>query len=149
MIFTAVRLYFVYNLDITDITYSSIGSTIIGVIQLGIAVMVASSPLLRPVFDRTIGSWLKLSSMRSKKHYDAHVQAEDGDHPLTIGRLRQRDRPVRPMNESEENLQWELTAMGHKGYERRVTVHGSSTYQESDGSNRPGEIVVTKSTTVL
>ncbi|EHK21742.1 uncharacterized protein TRIVIDRAFT_70756 [Trichoderma virens Gv29-8] len=50
VLFTAIRLYFVFNLDFTDISFSSIPLTIIGVIQLCVANMVASAPLLRPVY---------------------------------------------------------------------------------------------------
>lgn len=150
MIFTAIRLYFVYNLDPDDITYSSLSSTIIGVVQLGIAIMVTSSPLLRPVFDRTFGAWFSLSSIHSKhrkNEYDA--EGIGGDHPITVGRLRQRERFRGPINDSEENLQWELTAMGRQGWEREVTVQGARSSEESDAAKKIGEIMVTKSTTVL
>ncbi|UKZ81592.1 hypothetical protein TrVFT333_009364 [Trichoderma virens FT-333] len=40
VVFTAIRLYFVFNLDFTDISFSSIPLTIIGVIQLCVANMV-------------------------------------------------------------------------------------------------------------
>ncbi|KAK8015006.1 integral membrane protein [Apiospora arundinis] len=61
MVFTAIRLYYIYGMDFTDPTYSTIVPTTIGSVQMGIAIMVASSPLLRPIFDRTIASWFGLS----------------------------------------------------------------------------------------
>ncbi|KAK8130954.1 Satratoxin biosynthesis SC1 cluster protein 4 [Apiospora sp. TS-2023a] len=67
MIFTAVRLYYIYGMDFTDPTYSTIVPTTIGSVQMGIAIMVASAPLLRPVFDRTIASWFGLSVASSNR----------------------------------------------------------------------------------
>ncbi|KAK7943180.1 Satratoxin biosynthesis SC1 cluster protein 4 [Apiospora aurea] len=61
MLFTAIRLYYIYGMDFTDPTYSTIIPTTIGSVQMGIAIMVASSPLLRPIFDRTVASWFCLS----------------------------------------------------------------------------------------
>lgn len=103
--------------------------------------MVASSPLLRPVFDHTFGSWFGLSSLRSKtRPYEAGIKIEDDEHPVTIGRLRQRNRVMNTLNESEENLQWELTAMGNKGWEREVKVQGPEASGESDTAKKsPGQ----------
>lgn len=67
MIFTAIRLYYIYGMDFTDPTYSTIVPTTIGSVQMGIAIMVASAPLLRPVFDRTIASWFGLSVANSNR----------------------------------------------------------------------------------
>lgn len=173
MVFTAIRLYFIYNVNLADLTSSSLASAQIGIAQTGIAVMVASSPLLRPVFDRTLGSWFGLSSslqQRSTKRTTNKKKSAVGDGggdvlPLTIGRIRLRmDAAGVIINESEENLQqqeqqlWrredvELAAVGgQKGYEREITVEAGgpreSMEAEGAGGNTAG-ILVTRSTVVL
>ena len=61
VIFTAVRLYFAFHLDFDDLSYSSVPMSIVSSIQAGVAIMVTSAALFRPVFDCTIGAWLGLS----------------------------------------------------------------------------------------
>ncbi|TEA15484.1 Satratoxin biosynthesis SC1 cluster protein 4 [Colletotrichum sidae] len=39
MVFTAIRLYYVYNLDVLDITYATVVPSIIGCVQMGVAIM--------------------------------------------------------------------------------------------------------------
>ncbi|KAK8044927.1 hypothetical protein PG993_004951 [Apiospora rasikravindrae] len=93
LIITAIRLYYIYGMDFTDPTYSTIVPTTIGSVQMGIAIMVASAPLLRPVFDRTIASWFGLSvasgNQPSQKvsGYVADSSHRHGNELLTFGRI--------------------------------------------------------------
>lgn len=125
VVFTAIRLYFVFNLDFTDISFSSIPLTIIGVIQLCVANMVASAPLLRPVLDRTVGRWFSLSIGNSSRETPRNNSTPanrliSGDSANTGLRknLHNRSRlasgrgkDFERITESEENLRWELDLM--------------------------------------
>ncbi|KAI3551315.1 integral membrane protein [Colletotrichum filicis] len=61
--FSDVRLYHTLTVDYGIITKSFASTPYSAVLQNGIAVTVASSPILRPIFDRTIVRWL-ISSIR-------------------------------------------------------------------------------------
>ncbi|KAG7045162.1 integral membrane protein [Colletotrichum scovillei] len=61
ILFSGVRLYHTLTVDYGNITKSFASAPYSAVLQNGIAVMVASSPVLRPIFDRTIARWLNLS----------------------------------------------------------------------------------------
>ncbi|KAM6478564.1 GPCR, PTH11-type [Trichoderma sp. SZMC 28011] len=125
VVFTAIRLYFVFNLDFTDISFSSLPLTIIGVIQLCVANMVCSAPLLRPVLDRTVGKWLSLSIGNSSRETPRNGSAPvnrliSGDSSNTglrknihsRSRLASgRGKDFERITESEENLRWELDVM--------------------------------------
>lgn len=107
MVFTAIRLYYVYNIDFSDITYSGIVSSIIGSIQMGIAIMVASSPLLRPIFDRTFASWFGFSLRSTRDGESGKARKSDGGTELiTFGRLGTNIKFQR-VNDSEEHLRAE------------------------------------------
>jgi hypothetical protein len=91
-------------------------STTIGVIQAGIAVMVASSTVLRPLFDRTIVRWFKLRSLRGTSNGTPHIDmtswhesggrrgAESGNVSASRKSARRIDRLPSDISESEENL---------------------------------------------
>ncbi|EGR46303.1 GPCR, PTH11-type [Trichoderma reesei QM6a] len=123
IIFTAVRLYLVFNVDFLDITYSAIPTTILGILQLGVANIVISAPLLRPVLDRTLGKWFSLSVVNGSRGTPAA-----GSHPSGIlkpgnsanlglhnsihGRPRAPgSKNFQRITESEENLRWEMDVM--------------------------------------
>ncbi|KXH53387.1 integral membrane protein [Colletotrichum nymphaeae SA-01] len=61
ILFSGVRLYHTLTVDYGNITKSFASAPYGAVLQNGIAVMVASSPILRPMFNRTIARWLNLS----------------------------------------------------------------------------------------
>ncbi|OHE92109.1 integral membrane protein [Colletotrichum orchidophilum] len=61
ILFSGVRLYHTLIVDYGNITKSFTSSPYSAVWQNGIAVMVASSPIIRPIFDRTVARWLNLS----------------------------------------------------------------------------------------
>ncbi|KXH65738.1 integral membrane protein [Colletotrichum salicis] len=56
IMFSGVRLYHTLTVDYGNITKSFASAPYGAVLQNGIAVMVASSPILRPLFDQTIAS---------------------------------------------------------------------------------------------
>ncbi|KAL0933237.1 uncharacterized protein CTRU02_212200 [Colletotrichum truncatum] len=108
MVFTAIRLYYVYNLDVTDITYTTVVPSIIGSVQMGVAIMVASSPLLRPLFDRAFGNLFGLS-LRSIGRTSERTPASkptSGKELVTFGRLGVKQE-FQKMNDSEEHLRGE------------------------------------------
>lgn len=98
---------------------------ITGVIQLCVAIMVATAPLLRPVLDRTIGRWFSLSIVRSSPHSpcddSAHLGGsqtnKSGNTGLRDGvHTRSRLSPggnktFQRITESEEHLNWETDVM--------------------------------------
>ncbi|KAI0380855.1 GPCR, PTH11-type [Hypomontagnella monticulosa] len=51
VIVTAIRLWLVFAIDFADLSYSVVSSTYLTIIQPGIAMMVACSPLLKPIMD--------------------------------------------------------------------------------------------------
>ncbi|OTB12361.1 hypothetical protein K445DRAFT_25654 [Daldinia sp. EC12] len=55
MVASAIRLYITFKLDYSDLPYSTASNNYLSTIQPGIAIMVACSPLLKPIFDRVIG----------------------------------------------------------------------------------------------
>jgi hypothetical protein len=113
----------VFNVDFLDITYSAIPTTILGILQLGVANIVISAPLLRPVLDRTLGKWFSLSVVNGSRGTPAA-----GSHPSGIlkpgnsanlglhnsihGRPRAPgSKNFQRITESEENLRWEMDVM--------------------------------------
>ncbi|KAF4995980.1 hypothetical protein FDECE_12606 [Fusarium decemcellulare] len=134
--FSCVRLYYVYNIDFDNITRSYAEASISSILQSGIAVMIASSPLLRPVFDRTAKLFgLSLSSSRKttagnvnssrSRTHGAGTSHISGSHSRAAG--------FKQMSESEEHLAWELQAMDKKpNYRQRTTVQATRLSDDSD-----------------
>ncbi|TQV96200.1 integral membrane protein [Cordyceps javanica] len=121
--FTVVRLYSVFTLDFSDMTYNFVSISIIGLVQSGVAILVATAPLLRPAIDRTVESCMSKNS-----------KAPAG---------------FRQLSESEENLRWELDVMhAHKG----KTLTEVSNAGHSEGMHEDelpsGQIKVTQSTQI-
>lgn len=99
-------------------------STTIGIIQSGIAVMVASSTVLRPLFDKTIVRWFKLRSLRGSSNRTPNIDltswrgsegrqgAESGHISASRKSARRTDRQPSDLSESEENLT--AQSSGHK-----------------------------------
>lgn len=51
MVFGALRLYYVLIMDFSNVTASQLPVVIMGTVEPGVAIMVSSSLLLKPVFD--------------------------------------------------------------------------------------------------
>ncbi|KAJ0309102.1 hypothetical protein COL5a_001223 [Colletotrichum fioriniae] len=64
MIFAALRLKNVLTMDFTDVTYSQVGVVLMGTLEPGVAIIVSSSPLLKPIFDATVGRFWSLRGTR-------------------------------------------------------------------------------------
>ncbi|KAK1623397.1 hypothetical protein BDP81DRAFT_503657 [Colletotrichum phormii] len=103
-----VRLYYTLTADFVNITRGFASASISGVLQSGIAVMKASSPMLRPVFDRTIVRWLSLSiRSRSQGHIvKSSKSSQLGSHLRGDG--------FKQMSDSDENLSWEMQGLGSR-----------------------------------
>lgn len=133
-----------------------------GVIQLCVAIMVATAPLLRPVLDRTIGQWFSLSIARSSPRSPC-----DGSAPLggsQINKLANTslrngvqtrsilspggNKKFQRITESEEHLNWEMDVMNsNKG---KTSTHiawpGSDGESNSEIKMAPmGHIIITQS----
>jgi hypothetical protein len=135
---------------------------ITGVIQLCVAIIVATAPLLRPVLDRTIGRWLSLSISRSSPHSPsdgsvpmggsqanrlANTSLQNGIHTRT--RLSPGgNKMFQRITESEEHLNWELGVMNSdKG---KTSTHvGSDGEMNGEIEIAPmGHIMITRSTEI-
>ncbi|KAJ0166102.1 hypothetical protein CTA2_8648 [Colletotrichum tanaceti] len=66
MIFGALRLKNVLTMDFTDVTYSQVGVVLMGTLEPGVAIIVSSSPLLKPIFDATVGRFWSLRGATTK-----------------------------------------------------------------------------------
>ncbi|KAM3509122.1 hypothetical protein MY11210_006461 [Beauveria gryllotalpidicola] len=159
--FTAVRLYSVFTLDTSDVTYNFVSISIIGLVQSGVAIIVASAPLLGPAFDRTIGSWShslgrssrgptpRVSKERlSRRKVSAHTKNSTGASSLSIGKSSKGPIGFQQISESEENLRWELDVM-HADKGKTLTEVSNARYGEGADEDLPsGQIKVTQSTEV-
>ncbi|KAM3531936.1 hypothetical protein MY4038_004285 [Beauveria bassiana] len=160
--FTVVRLYSVFTLDTSDVTYNFVSISIIALVQSGVAIIVASAPLLRPAFDRTLGSWshtLSRNSQRptqrvskerlSRRKVSAHTKSSTGASSLSIGKSAKGPIGFKQISESEENLRWELDVM-HADKGKTLTEVSNARYGEgADEEDLPsGQIKVTQSTEV-
>ncbi|KAK1462142.1 integral membrane protein [Colletotrichum melonis] len=167
VVFSCMRLYYAYNIDFINVTKGFAIASVSGVLQAGIAVMVASSPMLRPVFDRTVGRVLGLSLQSQRRGNGATSNATGGN---TTGnsaaelhnKHSARSDGFKQMSESEEHLAWELrhmkSAAGRDSYNMGTTTTQVNAERSSDDSTgeerggldgpRTGRIMVTKTTVV-
>ncbi|KAF9878213.1 integral membrane protein [Colletotrichum karsti] len=134
VIFSGVRLYYTLTADFVNITKGFASASVSGVLQSGIAVMVASSPMLRPVFDRTIVRWLSLSIGSGSRTTDAphsksHGPATVGSRPGQLGPHVRSD-GFKQMSDSDENLAWEMQGLGNLKQKR--TTPTSHAFAEAD-----------------
>ncbi|TDZ23898.1 Satratoxin biosynthesis SC1 cluster protein 4 [Colletotrichum orbiculare MAFF 240422] len=168
IVFSCVRLYYAYNIDFINVTKGFAVASVSGVIQAGIGVMVASSPMLRPVFDRTVGRVLGLSLQSKQRDGTGPTSndtgATDGSNVGLHSKRHMRSDRFKQMSESEEHLAWELRNM-KRGVDRishnigTTTTHvkarnsGDTMTEDESASSvgappRTGEILVTTTTEV-
>ncbi|OAA81194.1 hypothetical protein LEL_00739 [Akanthomyces lecanii RCEF 1005] len=160
--FTVVRLHSVFTLDFSDMTYNFVSISIIGMVQSGVSIIVASAPLLRPAFDRTISSWshsLGRSSRGSKsrlskeklsrRKVSANTKHSTGASSLSMSKNARTPAGFKQLSESEENLRWELDVM-HADKGKTLTEVSNARYGEGTDEEEPplGQIKVTQSTEV-
>ena len=163
--FTAVRLYSVFTLDFSDMTYTFVPVSIIGMVQSGVAITVASAPLMRPAFDRTVASLLNISNpsrtSESKRKSTDKLSSKSISQTKSSGgptlRLSMPKRCKSPagvgfyqISESEENLRWEMDVMhADKGKTlTEVSNSGNGGRQQHDETLPVGHIKVTHSAQV-
>ncbi|KAJ0161618.1 hypothetical protein CTA2_5910 [Colletotrichum tanaceti] len=162
IIFSGVRLYCTLTADFVNMTRGFASASISGVLQSGIAVMVASSPMLRPVFDRTIVRWFSLSirsggggsratgTATARTRSQSHIVKGSRSSQLGVHRL---GNGFKQMSDSDENLSWEMQGLGSRakmGKAGRATredvsadVETHPTDSEED-ARRSSENVVTR-----
>lgn len=157
IIFTCVRLYYAYRIDFDNTTKYYAIASVSSAVQNGIAVMVASSPMLRPVFDRTVLKWLGIS-VRSAAHTSGKMQSnQDIGRPsfrsvgVKAGHGHTRANGLNRISDSEGHLAWEMQNLD-KSRGSAATAHASRSSDDSGGqdlnSGSRGAIVVTKTTRV-
>ncbi|KAF6838775.1 integral membrane protein [Colletotrichum plurivorum] len=165
MVFSCIRLYYVHDLELVNVTKGFAGGSLSGVLQAGIAVMVASSPMLRPVFDRTVGRVLGLQSRSCGNGTTSNATATGGATRTSTARRLSKHGGVRndgfkQMSDSDEHLAWEMRVIAGAG--GRDSPHmGTATTQvnarhSSDNAiedvrevARDGKILVTTTTEVV
>lgn len=117
--------------------------------------MVASSPMLRPVFDRTALRWLGISVRSSQK--DTSGKGPSARTTTATGRVgvsgsHARTAGFNKMSESEEHLAWEMRSMKGK-HHQHVTMQASRLSDSSGDipsfqAGGSGQIIVTNETIV-
>ncbi|KAE9581254.1 Satratoxin biosynthesis SC1 cluster protein 4 [Colletotrichum fructicola] len=157
IIFSGVRLYNTLTADFVNITKGFASASVSGVLQSGIAVMVASSPMLRPVFDRTVVRWFSLSigsgsrttgTAPSKSQGPATIGSRPGQHASHV-----RSDGFKQMSDSDENLSWEMQGLGDlkrkKGTpQNRAFVEVETFRNSSRGSQNDVGIEVTRTVAI-
>ena len=135
IIFGGLRLKSIYDVDFTDFTYTSPVAITWAAAEIGVALIISSSPVLRPVFDLVFGRFI--SSIRSSGRHGGGTSGygtgqSKSQHTFrkstgtTLTNSRQHD-GFYPMRDSEEAL--ELTNMvaggqgGRMSYQRRPTMN--------------------------
>ncbi|KAI8650688.1 hypothetical protein NCS57_01403200 [Fusarium keratoplasticum] len=161
IVFSCVRLKYALNIDFDNVTKSFAVASVSSILQAGVALMVASSPILRPVFDRTILHWLGVSVRSTGRNTSSNPtggpsasrhHASAGYHDAS--RI-SHHKGFRQMTDSEEHLAWELRDMQGKGGEQRTTIKAQTALSDNSSDRRSraeslsnGQIIVTQETIV-
>lgn len=82
MVFGALRLYYIFAIDFADVTASQLPVVITGTLQAGVAIMVSSSPLLKPVFDATFRRIFLYLGLADRSKHDSVID------PGRVGNIR-------------------------------------------------------------
>jgi hypothetical protein len=129
MVVGALRTAFAFKVDFTDFTFSARIGHILSVAEAGVAVIVASSPILRPLFDKIFHSMSSFGS-RGQTYANSHQRS-------TIVRTTSKPRPLRSMD--DEVALYQLDDRGNA-----VTTYasagkdGSEFSIEADSSDKEG-----------
>ncbi|KAI0135144.1 hypothetical protein F4814DRAFT_399999 [Daldinia grandis] len=140
LIFGAIRLSAIIQVDFTDVPYTIVHTTLYGTCEAGIAIIVSSCPLLRPVFDMVL-------SIRSSRNTTWRGKGTI----LTLSRTRKSTKSsgfTRMGTESREELK-----LGNMGAHRAkrdtfITVGKRPTFRDDDDNSSLQKIVVTSETIV-
>ncbi|KAI1482821.1 hypothetical protein K445DRAFT_309252 [Daldinia sp. EC12] len=140
LIFGVIHLSAIVRLDYSDIPYTIAQTTLYGTCEAGIAIIVSSCPLLRPVFDTVF-------SIRSSRNTEWRGKGTI----LTLSKTRKSTKSsgfTRMGSESREEL--ELGNMGAHRAKRDtfITVGKRPTFRDDDDNSSLQQIVVTSETIV-
>ncbi|KAI1761838.1 hypothetical protein GGR53DRAFT_451511 [Hypoxylon sp. FL1150] len=144
--FGITRLFILPRIDNTDLPVAMVPTTIYGVSEAGIAIMVSSCPLLQPVLDRLLSISLMPGSSGWK---DKNIE--------TATTSRRRRKSIKSSgftqmgNDSREDLGLELGNMGAHRSKRdtSVTVGRRPPFSDEDDGRSMHRIVVTSETIVV
>ncbi|KAK1623398.1 hypothetical protein BDP81DRAFT_454508 [Colletotrichum phormii] len=137
ILFSGVRLYHTLTVDYGNITKSFASAPYSAVLQNGIAVMVASSPILRPIFDRTKARWLNLSIRGNGRTIaTGHVRTLRGpattrnrsDARTTLSRS-DGFKQMTDNSDADDSLSWELEdleTLRRKSDQAQISAHAEA-----------------------
>ncbi|KAH9999737.1 hypothetical protein F4779DRAFT_605203 [Xylariaceae sp. FL0662B] len=131
MLFSAAHLYTVIRIEPTDIPYTAVPTTIYSTVEVATAIIVSSSPLLKPVFDTIFGggfcTWMfPQSSVWGEENGElslSSISKNSRRHTMRSGGFTQ-------MDESHEDL--ELGNMGAHRSKRNTTITVNNRMPEDD-----------------
>ncbi|KAK8107070.1 uncharacterized protein PG998_009083, partial [Apiospora kogelbergensis] len=86
LVFAAIRLYTVMNVDFADMSYSAVNTTTYSAVEPAIAIIVSCSPTLRPLFDRVFGRVLSTFTKSSGQAGTGKSNAKNDVTLETFGR---------------------------------------------------------------
>ncbi|KAI0889715.1 uncharacterized protein GGS22DRAFT_3118 [Annulohypoxylon maeteangense] len=140
LVFGTINLCMILQIDYNDLSYTAVQTTIYGASEIGVAIIVSNSPLLRPVFDRV------LPVCRS----EVSTWREKGSE-MVMARKRKSTKSsgfTQMMGESQEDL--ELGNMGAHRARRNthITVGKRPPSRDDDDDRSIHRIVVTSETIV-
>ncbi|KAI1372738.1 hypothetical protein F4677DRAFT_449221 [Hypoxylon crocopeplum] len=144
VVFGTIRLCTVMQIDITDVSYTTVDTTVYGASEVGISIIVSSCPLLRPVFDRLLPTRLSGNS----------GWGEDGGEIKMLSRKRKSTKSsgfTQMENSSQEDLELELGNMGAHRAKRNTEVTVGKrppSCDDDDDDSSVHRIVVTSETIV-
>lgn len=128
----------VQQIDLKDVPYTATQATAYGTGEVGIAIMVSSCPLLRPVFDRFLISLPECSTWKEKDGEIVMSRARKGTKSSGFTQMK---------NDSREDL--ELGNMGaHRARRNTHVTVGKRPPSDTDDDGSIRRIVVTSETIV-
>ncbi|OCK85403.1 hypothetical protein K432DRAFT_318302 [Lepidopterella palustris CBS 459.81] len=83
MVIGILRVVAVLNVDFTDFTYAARTAHIYSVVEIGVAIIVACSPTLRPLFDKIFRGITSLSSGNKSSAYGNRYASNRGGNSTT------------------------------------------------------------------
>lgn len=147
VIFAVLRLFSLRSIDFDDFSYTVPKVITWTYAETGVVILVACSPLLRPIFDKTFRGFLsgnKSSSNQVGPSYNSHAISNSASTNPKVGGKRKSG--FMTMGESQESL--ELREMGHRRVESRAVAgkdpHGTGadhSYASSDKDAKMGIMV--------
>lgn len=119
--------------------------------------MVASSPTLRPVFDRTMLKWFGVSVRSTGRGATSDAMSNNmpgsREHRSTgpvSSNMRTDTAGLKQMSGSEEHLAWEMRSMGKNGSHQKTSIQAARSSDDSEDMRITGNgrIMVVQETVV-